>query len=163
MNMKRATAIVVLTCGIAGVSAPAYAQRPSGVVGYIAFIDPATGERWSPRSAEGAVLGAPRQLVFTFRSGDGREQRVAIEDWAGSQVLPDAVKYEVEFHHHPIFDPTWLRPSAGARPAPMQIHFNFERWTYVSVEAGPWRLLSSEGRETSVPLARRATPFPDLR
>ena len=111
--MKRLRA---LACGflLALCAAPvlAVAQEPSGVVGYIAFIDPQTGQRWIPKGETGALQGYPREISV---AGGG----------------------------------------------PRQIQFHFDRWRYDRVEAGPWRLFSG-GRETPVPLTRRASPFPDL-
>jgi hypothetical protein len=132
------------------------------VVGYIAFIDPQTGQRWIPKGETGALQGYPREISVVFRSkADGREHRVNIENWAGNVVFRDAVKYEIAFTHSDFSETPALLGRSGAGGGPRQIQFHFDRWRYDRVEAGPWRLFSG-GRETPVPLTRRASPFPDL-
>ena len=140
-----------------------HAQEPSGVVGYIAFVDPATGERWIPKGEGGTVRGYPREIAVIFRNrADNREHRVAIENWAGNMTFADSVKYEITFTGTPIdTPPIWLRRT-GEGGGPMQVQVNFERWRFDRVEAGPWRMFEG-GRETTVPLTRRASPFPGLR
>src|SRR6266496_3481235 len=101
--------------------AVALAQEPSGVVGYIAFTDPRTNERWIPINDAGNLMGYPGLITVVFRSKtDGREHRVSIENWAGTMRLRDAIKYEITFTHSDFATdtPPMLLESreAGSRP-----------------------------------------------
>ncbi len=140
----------------------ARAQEPSGIVGYIAFTDPSTNERWIPKTPDGAVIGYPAAIVVVFRSkSDGREQRVRVENVGPTVTFPNAMKYEITFSHSDFADPPNELHGTGPTGA-RGIQYNFDRWRFDRVEAEPYRMFSG-GRETRVPLNRRGTPFPDLR
>ncbi|HEY7481980.1 MAG TPA: hypothetical protein VH680_15805 [Gemmatimonadales bacterium] len=155
--MRTVGLLVLVGLAQAGTVPSVSAQDPSGVYGYIAFTDPASGTRWVPDR------GYPAEIAVVFRSvADGREHRASFINPGCQARFPTACMYEIAFNYTDVeTTPTALARSGGAT-GPSQIQYNPRSWRYDRVEVGPWRFAFGTTSEP-LPLSRRATPYADLR
>ena len=138
-------------------AAPAHAQDPSGVYGYIAFTDPATGARWIPDR------GYPAEIAVVFRAvAGGREHRASLENQGCSVRFANACMYEIRFDYTEFDSLPTVLAISGASTGPRQIQYNPRTWRYDRVEVGPWRFPFGPS-SAPIPVTRRTSPYSDLR
>ncbi|HEY8243810.1 MAG TPA: hypothetical protein VII68_10140 [Casimicrobiaceae bacterium] len=149
--------LVSFLAGALLLASPAFAQDPSGVYGYIAFTDPATGARWLPDR------GYPAEIAVVFRAvAGGREHRTSFENQGCIARFPTACMYEIRFNYTEVDTLPTALATSGASTGPRQVQYNPRNWRYDRVEVGPWRFAFGPS-SAPIPITRRASPYSDLR
>jgi hypothetical protein len=154
-------------------AASARRPEPSGVHGWVAIIDPRTGERWVPtsESAPGVLETRPGHLYIKFRKvGSPIDKAAQIHTvtigntGVGFHVDGNrkAWYYSISFSHETLLTGT---PDTVNAYTPT-VRYNPNLWTFYTVEF-PYYDHSVLGDGITrvlwrVEFTRRVTPFPDL-
>lgn len=160
--MFRTAVLTLIALGWVGGSAPR--MEPASVYGYVAFIDPATGERWIPEGRSGGTDGYISRVILVFSAvSNPRDTRSVIFENIGGAIMKggwgSAMRYEVRFDFRSLTgragEPIAIRSDRG----PL-VGYNPAEWTFTDgITLEPWVSLGLG----KIPLTQRATPFPELR
>jgi len=145
---------------------PEREPEPTGVYGWIAIIDPVTGERWLPRDHEydpPRLRGYPASIDLRFEPVfGGSPVTVSFRAGAGLALDParDAWRYSIGFDHVGTMTGP---PAASGTNA---VRYNPDDWRFAAVAVGEYRWSVREGDRTrvlwSVDFEPRPTTFSDL-
>jgi hypothetical protein len=137
--------------------------EPTGVYGWIAIVDPQSGQAWLPLDYEQnppPVHGYPTAINVQFIRSDGGEQRsVALAGGEGLRADRErgAWRYSIRFDHVA----TMTGPPAVGDPG--AVRYNPAQWRFVNVTVDEYRWsVLGRGSTTvlwSVPFARRGALF----
>jgi hypothetical protein len=145
---------------------PQLAPEPAGVYGWIAIVDPGTGERWLPLDYEydpPRLFGYPVYISVLFRR-IGRNDSIAVSFGASEGLTADrarnAWRYAIRFQHVSTMTGPPARSESGT------LRYNPSAWRFVRVAVGEYRWSVREQNATrvlwQVPFAPRPQPFADL-
>ena len=140
---------------------PERAPEPTGLYGWIAIVDPRTGQKWLPQQEENGRVGGYASAIHlhfepifggspvtvSFRAAVGIEMDLAHNAW----------RYTIDFDHiTTMTGPPAKGGSAGVR-------YNPAEWRFAGLQMGPYYHDRPGGiRVWSVDFAQRASPFGDL-
>jgi hypothetical protein len=140
---------------------PERAPEPTGVYGWIAIVDPATGQKWLPlREETGRAGGYPSAIevrfvpvlggspvTVSFRASEGIQMDLARNAW----------RYAIDFEH------VTTMTGPPARGGTAGVRYNPALWRFAGVEMGPYNYNRPSGiRLWSVDFDQRSSPFSDL-
>lgn len=146
---------------------PERSPEPTGVHGWVAIVDPGSGERWLPYDYEReppAVRGYPMGARLRFEPVLGGPS-VTVRVAAAGRIRPDtahnAYHYAIPFEHSATMTGPPIESGGGA-----SVRYNPAFWRLARIEIEELRHTASSesgARVTwSVDFEERAAPFPDL-
>jgi hypothetical protein len=148
----------------ARVRLPERSPEPTGVYGWIAIVDPATGQKWLPYLEErDRVGGYPSAINVRFQPIlGGSPATVSFRAGVGIQIDParNAWRYAITLVHVA----TMTGPPAKAGSA--GVRYNPARWRFAGLEMGPYshdqRRPDGNRRLWTVDFRQRSSAFGDL-
>lgn len=140
---------------------PERAPEPTGVYGWIAIVDPATGQKWLPlREETGGAGGYPSAIDVRFEPVfGGSPVTVSYRAGAGIQMDPErnAWRYAIDFDH--VTTMTGPPAKAGSTG----VRYNPAEWRFAGVDMGPYYHDRPGGiRLWTVDFEPRSSSFGDL-